>query len=188
MKNAQKHKEFENVTVESLDAAAALTGYERESLQSWKRMGCPAFKTGNRINLPELQMWLVDNPEAERKSSPVLIMAQLEIRDALIKQANNEQKLSERRKMYAKFEDVTRTVAKSWLAMKLKLLSVSAKLCQPLSMVSDPRVIQQAIEVEHCSALSAIERGEWFNADEVAAWLASQPEILKRANELAAKK
>ena len=186
-KNGKKHpktEETETVVVESLDAAATLTGYARESLQQWKRDGCPAFKQGNRINLPELAMWLVDNPQTERRNSPTLIMQQLEVREMLLKIANTEQKLAERRKLFFLGTDGRKAMSRAVLAFKVKCHTMAVKLSQPLALMNEPRDIQKAINIETCAMLDQMERGEWFDADEVAKWLATQPEILKKANEL----
>lgn len=166
-KKARTHTKPEpegRVVVEDLDAAARLTGYTREQLQAWKAEGCPAFKAGNRIHLHEIPAWLADNPQAGRESSAELVLAQIEVREALLRAANNEQKLAERRKLFAKGDDVRRSVVRSWLAMKLKLLALSQKMSQPLSLMSDPREIQQQLDAELCAALASIERNEWFDA------------------------
>jgi predicted transcriptional regulator len=49
--------------VESIPAAAALLGCEPELVKRAKRLGCPAFKPGNRIAVEELRKWIAGNAD-----------------------------------------------------------------------------------------------------------------------------
>jgi hypothetical protein len=54
--------------VESIPAAAALLGCEPELVKRAKRLGCPAFKPGNRIAVEELRKWIAESSEALRST------------------------------------------------------------------------------------------------------------------------
>jgi hypothetical protein len=176
----------ELMVADTLKQAAGHTGYSVEFLQRLKDDGCTAFRHG-RVYLAELQSHLVDHPEQEREDSLSLMLLHVELRNELTKLAEREQKLYERRKLFAKGEDVKRSLVKAWLAMKVKLHAMAVKLSQPLSMINEPRDIQKNLDAEICSVLGQVEKNEWFDVEEAAQWLATQPEILKRANELAKK-
>jgi len=68
-------------------------------------------------------------------------------------------KLFERRGQFVKKDETKRAVSKSWLAMKIKLLGVSAKLAQPLAMVNDARSVQRILDVEFADRAGVIHRG-----------------------------
>jgi hypothetical protein len=50
-----------SVIVEGLAAAAARVDLTTEALSAARRAGCTAFKPGNRVNIAELETWLLEN-------------------------------------------------------------------------------------------------------------------------------
>ena len=80
-------------TVENIPAAAALLKIDIELVKRAKRMGSPAFKLGNRIDVDELRKWIAENEGAIKASGEILSLKDQKLNEEIRKlRIANDQK------------------------------------------------------------------------------------------------
>jgi hypothetical protein len=104
-------KKAQKKIVESMRAAASALGVDYRLVQRAKRMACPAFLQGNRIDVDALEAWISANAE-RLKSEP------LDLRDQKIAEEIRKLKIAndERAGVLVRKDDVIAAISKFLLA------------------------------------------------------------------------
>lgn len=119
--------------VESLPAAAAICKIDIDLVKRAKRLGCPAFKPGNRIDTGELKKWIAENAD------------RLKIAEAL---SLKDQKTNEEiRKLRIKNDRDEKLVV-----LKSKGIPIIEQICSQIHVL-----MEQKLENEYPSVVAGLE-------------------------------
>lgn len=105
---------------DSMEQAAALSGYTKEILQRAKQAGCPAFR-GSRVYVDELTEWMGENGDTLPSGNDELDAINLEIAREKLRRVRHDNEVEEGR--YIKREDEAQKI----LALGIELKSTLTK-------------------------------------------------------------
>jgi hypothetical protein len=101
------------IIVESLPAAATLANTSIDVVRCAKKMACPAFERGNRINVPVLIQWLRENADRLKVTGDQLSLKDQKLNEEVRRLRRNNDEEEGIRMLRADHEAEIRTMAEA---------------------------------------------------------------------------
>jgi hypothetical protein len=151
----------ENPVIDSMEAAAALTGYSIELLKLAKAGACPAFKN-TRVDVFALDEWLAGHPEIAEEENRQLTLAQAEVRERVAKALDRQLAYRKRRRELIPSDEMRRSFARAFVALKTRLLAIPSSLAADLAVETDAVEIETDIRKAITDSLDELQKGSEF--------------------------